>query len=188
MIILHALKGAQLKYLIAALLVTSFIAINDFANRVWLVNDPVDGRNGATFDDSASLWPAYSEEQKSELTQLYKKYDYAARVAAEKAAKNVDDKDQAQVKVIIPNIDKQQGKLLDLYTESSKLSLKAVINEKQKFALVQQHSHENEHLAWLKLVLGQTFEGFTVVKLNHTSIVLVRGEQTIELLMYKINS
>jgi len=120
--ILDRLKGPQLKYLIAALLVTNFIAINDFANRVWLVNDAVDSRNGSTSTDSAGLWPVYSEQQKSELTQLYNKYDYAARVAAEKAEKNVENKEKEQVKVIIPNIDKQQGELLDLYTESQNLA------------------------------------------------------------------
>ncbi|WP_162618121.1 hypothetical protein [Shewanella halifaxensis] len=164
--------------------------MNDFSSRLLLVGGDSNSDKELNADKVTLAWPNYQQDEKIELVKLYQKYDYAARVAADKAAQEAK-KSTAKVKAVkdeIPDINSQKGELLSLYTESSKLSLKAVINESQRFALVQQQSHDNKQVGWLKLVPGQTFEGFVVSKLNHTSIELVRGDQVIELLMYKRNS
>ncbi|QLE86108.1 hypothetical protein FLM48_14150 [Shewanella sp. Scap07] len=181
---------AHFKFIIAAFSVASVGAAYDFSDRVWV---PTSTSNAAVeygFANDADLLPSYTEEEKAVLIEAFEKYDYRARAKAEEAAKALSKVvDQGtQVNVEIPDIDTQQGELLSLYTKTSKLSLKAVINETTNFALIKQQSHEGKNTKWLKLEQGQSFEGFTVSQLSHTSIKLTRGEQVIQLMMYKRNS
>ncbi|WP_394200807.1 hypothetical protein [Shewanella waksmanii] len=182
---------AHFKFVVAAFSVASVGAVYDFSDRIWVPISTSDEIVEYGFTNDADLLPSFSDEEKAILIDAYEKYDYRARAKAEEqakaASKNVKQGSSAE-KVEIPDIDLQQGDLLSLYTKTSKLSLKAVINENTNFALIKQQSHEGKNTKWLKLEQGQSFEGFTVSQLNHTSIELTRGEQVIQLMMYKRNS
>ncbi|WP_299791197.1 hypothetical protein [uncultured Shewanella sp.] len=172
------------KYVLAAIAGTLLISVSDFSQRVWIDSSESESISTELTLDELSGIALITKQQRDELLAQYSKYDSAARKLAEEQAAKQDDKAGGSKKVI-PDIDSQHGDLLDLYTDTSQLRLKAVINERQHFALLERSEHESGQTSWLKLKQGDTFEGFTVKELKHTSVVLVRGEQVIDLLMYK---
>jgi len=172
------------KYVLAAIAGTLLISISDFSQRVWIDSSESNPVSTELALDELSGIALITKQQRDALLAQYSKYDTEARKLAEEQAARAAANTGGNKKAI-PDIDSQQGDLVDLYTETSQLRLKAVINERQRFALVERSEHESGQISWLKLKQGDTFEGFTVKELKHTSVVLVRGEQVIDLLMYK---
>lgn len=174
----------NLKYVLAAILVTLLFSVVDFSQRVWIDStDSVPTSTKQALDELQEI-PSISKQQIESLITLYSKYDVEVqKLAAEQATKLADSGS-----IIRPDIGAQHGGLVDFYTETSQLRLKAVINQGHRFALVQQSALEGGEITWLKLKKGDTFDGFTVQELRHLSVVLVRGEQVVDLLMYKKKS
>lgn len=127
--------------------------------------------------------PLLTAEEKRDLLAQYNKYDREARKqeqqASEPSERSQDHRpDQAE-------IDAQQGDVLSLVTENSRLFLRGVIKDGGSYALVEQQGHNGQHRNFIRLKLGDDFEGFQVTRLNLTSMTLQRGAQQVELLMYK---
>lgn len=131
--------------------------------------------------------PSLEPQVREQLTALYDKYDSKARKEREAQAEQQTEK--ASVNTDAPeqsDIDAQNGELLSLLTNSSTLSLKAVIEDDKQYALIELVDHNSKASTYIRLKEGDEFEGFVVTELRHTSVALARGAQRIELMMYKI--
>ncbi|WP_409581985.1 hypothetical protein [Vibrio rotiferianus] len=174
----------------------TLVAGNDYNQRILLPSGDNASELSELKNSAEVLFPLLDNNIKNELVSLYKPYDYASRRAQAKAKEEADKRAKSSqqanksksVALDLPNIDDQEGELLTLYTDSARLSLKAVITQEGRFALLQRKDHQDGSVGLLKLQEGDTFDGFTLTSLNHTSITLTRKDKEIELMMYQRNN
>lgn len=178
------------KYTLLTVCSVVVISLSDYSQRILLPDTEENNVNHEQVDEISNQLPLVDSAMVKRLVEQYKPYDAAGRKAqAEKDNQLLKNQpiNKEEKTVILPNIDQQEGELLALYTDSALLNLKAVITQKGRFALLQKRDHNSGEVTLLKLNEGDSFDGFILVSLNHTSITLARKDKTIELMMYQRN-
>lgn len=99
----------------------------------------------------------------------------------------IDAQKLNQVEGVAEKLDEetQEGELEKLLALGNQLTLKAVIQSQETFAVIEVVLADKKETNLVKLAIGETIYGYTLTIINQHSITLVQQGRQIELLMYK---
>jgi hypothetical protein len=116
---------------------------------------------------------ARTDKQLIEINKLYKKY---------REPKNANNVNTVASKI---DVTKQQGDLLTFFTDKSKLSLKAIVFDEKKYALIEIVNITDKSKKIEKFNDGDMLQGFTLSIANNRQVSLDKNLQHINLIMYR---
>jgi len=160
------------KLVIFALLISCMFAISDFNQRfVYSHKANANTQQNKVVIENSKL--TNNDDVFKKITSEYKKY------------REPENTSKSAVKTAKVDLNSQQGDLLNVFTEKSKLSLKAVIFNENKYALIEIENISDKSKKVEKFNNGDMLQGFKLSIANNRQVSLNKNQQHINLIMYK---
>lgn len=175
--------SGSIKYATIAVLLTTTAVGYDFSTRLQPKNSEYTTNKGQNETYQEIELITLTKDEAERIKSDYQQFD--PEVWREK--ERTDQLNEPTVVKEESNIDElsQKGKLERLFAEGNQLSLKAIVENTTKFAVVEQVSTENKQKTNIELKLNDELYGYRLTEFTPRSIVLTYQDRVVELLMYQ---